>query len=158
MGLLNRKWRLIDWDSIKLSDKVYPEGSVALFVFQTKSGQPATGWIDKSYKKYKYKAYCPFNILIHVDFTDSIAENNPELDMGSVEDYFSENLRKIGIAHIVARLVTDKGMDIEFYVEKETDSVKYLNDLKENKDRLVSFEFEAMEDPKWGAFSGLLKI
>jgi hypothetical protein len=162
MGLISRlfgdKKEDQIWTTIKTSDNAYPKNSISILILKTKSGGTGTGWVDKAYDKYAYKKYCSFNVLIKVDLADSIAKNNPDLDMGSVEEYFLENLRKICIAHIVARLVTDEGMNIEMYVEKGKQVAQLLQSMQVDKNRLVSFTTEINKDPDWTAVSGLMNL
>lgn len=162
MGLLDKlfgdKKEDSTWTEIKKGKDIYPQNSISLLMLKTKSGRPGTGWIDKAYEKYAYKKFCPFNILIKVDLADSIVTNNPGLDMGTVEEYFMENVRKICIGHIVARLVTDEGMNIEMYVEKGKQVVEMLETIHSDSKRLVSFNYEINKDPKWTAISGLMNL
>lgn len=157
MGLLDwlfgRAKSNIDWDEIKKIGTIYPENSITLLMLNT-----GTGWVDKGYRTYAYKEFCPYNFLIMVDFTDSIAEDNPDLDMGTVEDFFVEELRKVCVAHIVARTVTDKGMDIEMYLELEDPAMEHLQQILNDPNRLVSFSCEVNTDPKWRAVSQLMKV
>lgn len=161
MGLFDKIFgknkAVLPWDDIKNTDKVYPENSITLFTLQTKNG-PGTGWVDKGYIKYPYKKNCRYNFLIKVDLTDEIAEKNPDLDMGTIEDFFTDELRKIGVAHIVGRLVTDKGLNIEMYLEKLEEPQSHLEFLSKKADRLFSFEIESNEDPWWLAIRGLMKL
>ncbi|MES2656678.1 MAG: DUF695 domain-containing protein [Bacteroidota bacterium] len=121
MGLFDRifgrKEVVPPWNEIKNTDKVYPQPSITLLALQTKNG-PGTGWVDMGYKKYPYKKNCRYNFLIKVYFTDSIAGKNPDLDIGTIEDFFIDELRKICVAHIVGRLATDNGLNIEMYLDK----------------------------------------
>jgi hypothetical protein len=147
-----------NWEEIKKTDKVYPPHSISLLMLNTDSGKSGTAWVDKGYDKYAYKEFCPYNFLIMVDLTDSIAESNADLDMGTVEDFFVDELRKVCVAHIVARVVTDKGMNIEMYLELQKPAMKHLRTILDNPNRLVSFSCEVNEDPKWNAVSGLMKL
>lgn len=40
------------------------------------NGKLGTGWVDKSYRKYEFKEFCPYHIGISIDLTDKVAENN----------------------------------------------------------------------------------
>ncbi|MDN3657057.1 hypothetical protein QWZ08_15515 [Ferruginibacter paludis] len=146
------------WTANKSSDTVYPKSSISILTLKTKRGGTGTGWVNKAYEQYAYKKFCPYNVLIKVDLKDSIAQKNPDLDMRSVEEFFSENLRRICIAHMVARLVTDEGMNIEMYVEKGKQVAELLHEIAINKNRLVSFTTEINKDPNWMAVSGLMKL
>lgn len=156
--LFSKEETNVNWEEIKKTDKVYPPNSISILMLKTDSGKPGTGWVDKAYDKYPHKKYCPHNFLIMVDLTDSIAENNPDLDMGTIEDFFVDELRKVCVAHIVARVVTDNGMNIEMYLELQEPAMKHLQTILDNPNRLVSFSCEVNEDPKWTAVSGLMKL
>jgi hypothetical protein len=148
----------VNWEAIKKTDKVYPPNSISLLMLKTDSGKPGTAWVDKGYDKYAYKKFCPYNFLIMVDLTDSIAESNANLDMGTIEDFFVDELTKVCVAHIVARIVTDKGLKIEMYLELREPAMKHLQTILDNPNRLVSFNFNVNDDPKWAAVSGLMKL
>jgi len=146
------------WDIIKDSQEVYPDNSITLFTLVTKSGVPGTGWVDMAYKKYPYKKQCSYNLLIKVDLSDSVADKNPDLDMGTIEDFFTNELRKICVSHMVARLVTDEGMNIEMYLETDEIAKEHLQYLSANPARQFSFTFELAKDPWWLATRGLMKM
>jgi hypothetical protein len=158
MRLFSKKTNSIDWNTIKQSDKVYPKHSISLVTVQNQEGEISTGWIDKGYEKYPYMGYCPTCMLIRVDLTDSIAESNSDLDMGTVEDFFLENLQKFGVAHMIARIATESGMDIFMYVENKKQSETFLLELSASHERLVSFQIEMTDDPKWKIANNLMKI
>ncbi len=148
----------VNWEEIKKTDKVYPANSISLLMLNTDSGKPGTAWVDKGYDKYPYKKFCPYNFLIMVDLTDSIAKGNLNLDMETIEDFFVDELRKVCVAHIVARVVTDKGMNIEMYLELQEPAMNHLQTILENPNRLVSFNCEVNDDPNWTAISGLMTL
>jgi hypothetical protein len=80
------------------------------------------------------------------------------LDMGMIEDFFIDELRKVCIAHIIARVVTEKGMNIEMYLELKEPAMKHLKAILNDPNRPVSFKFEVKDDPKWIAGSNLMKL
>ncbi|MCX2575364.1 hypothetical protein [Pedobacter sandarakinus] len=121
-----------------------------------KNGEMGTGWVDKSYKNYNYKEFCPYNIQIEIDLTDEIAINNSDLDMGTIEDFFSDTLNKICICHLVSRLVSDKGMDIIIYAELERPTTQYLEKIKNDANRIISFNYKSFHDPRWTKIKKLL--
>jgi hypothetical protein len=145
------------WNEIKDTAKVYPKNSISIIQFKLKD-KLGTGWIDKAYVDYPYKINCPYSFLIKVDLTDSIGQKRPDLDMATIEDYFVNELRKICVTHIVARLVTETGLNIEMYLEKGDEVLKYLQTLSKNPERLVSFDFQASNDPKWESIKGLMQL
>ena len=162
MGLFDRIFSKqktnINWEEVKKTDKVYPPNSISLLMLKTDGGKSGTGWVDKAYNIYAYKEFCPYNFLIMVDLTDNIAESNPNLDMATIEDFFVNELRTICIAHIVARVVTDVGINIEMYLELQEPAIKHLQTILDNPKRFVSFSCEVNEDPKWTAVSGLMNF
>lgn len=145
-----------EWE--QSSGNVYPQNSISLLMLETESGKPATAWVDNAYHDYKYKNYCPYNFLLTIDLTDEIATRNENIDMGMVEDYFVSEVRKICIAHIVARVPTDVGMNIEMYVEELNPAMGHLKEIFESDTRLVTFGCEINQDPEWKAVEGLMNI
>jgi hypothetical protein len=112
-------------------------------------GEIGTGWVDKAYKKYEYKQFCPYHISIQVDLTDHIALKNPDLDMGTIEDFFSEGLKEICLCHMVSRLASEKGMEIEIYVADKEKVNVFLTETKNDENRLFTFDYLTDLDPKW---------
>jgi hypothetical protein len=159
MGFLNNLFgtKNIDWQQVKTTDAVYPKTLFSLFTYQTDGGM-ATGWVDKGYKDYSYKTHCPYHLHIIVDCTDSIAEKNPDLDMGMIEDFFTDILKPICICHMVARKATSIGMDIEMYIETSETINELLLKESTNPDRLFSFSFTIKNDPKWNGVKDLMNI
>lgn len=147
--LFKRQFPIIDWQLVKESNKVYPESSFTLLKITTSSGRFGTGWVDKAYTRYEYKKFCPYHVLITVNLTDHIAENNPDIDMGTIEDYFSEPLKQICTFHMVSRVVTDEGMDIEGYLELDESAENFLTAKSQAEDRLVTFSYKINFDPNW---------
>ena len=161
MGLLNKLFGgkpKIDWEEIKRTKKLYPANSLTLFTFTNGNGDMGTGWVDMGYSDYQYKRFCPFNLRIMVDLTDSIAESNPDLDMGDIEDFFSMELQKLGVAHFVARVVTEQGLNLEFYLEESEPITSYLKRLSTDPSRLVSFTMNITHDPRWDTVRGLMRV
>jgi hypothetical protein len=146
------------WNDIKKTDKVYPQNSISILMMKTESGKPSTGWVDKAYKQYEYKKFCPYNFMIMVSLKDSVAQKNPTLDMGTIETFFTEELRKVGIAHIIARVATDDGVNIEMQLEDNKAAMEHLQNILADPNRLVSFNCEVNYDPKWTAVAGLMNL
>ena len=143
------------WEEIKGTDKAYPPHSFKLFPLKTKSGF-AMGWVDKGYVKYPYKKYCKYNFLIKVYIKD--VQTLSAFDLGAIQDFFSAELRKICVAHSVARIVTDFGLNIEMYLDKEEEALEHLKTLASNPDLGFKFGAESSDDPTWLAVSGLLEL
>jgi len=161
MGIFNKlfgKADSINWVEVRETENVYPISSLSLLALSDKNGMASTGWIDLAYEDYEYKKYCPVNFLLKIDLTDEIAERNPDLDMGTIEDILTEESRKYGVAHMVARLVTDKGMDIEMYADNAERVLEHLWTISQKPERQFSFEIDANKDPKWSAFNQLVGL
>jgi hypothetical protein len=146
-----------DWAEVKESGAVYPSSSFTLFLLKTRSGKLGTGWVDRGYTQYKYKFFCPYNFIIKVDLSDSISENNPDIDMSSIEDFFKKELEAICTAHMVARVVTDNGMCIEMYIENRELAIQHLENIWDGKNQFISFTYEVAYDPDWAGISKLIK-
>lgn len=150
--------RATEWDFIKSSVELYPQGPIAILQMKSKEGSLLTGWVNKGYENYPYKHFCKYNFLIKVNLLDKIASPNPDLDMGTIEQYFLGNLRKASVCHLVARIATDEGLNLEMYLENQDIGMITLLNLSNNPNRLVSFTYESKYDSDWSAVSGLFKI
>ena len=118
---------------------------------------PATGWIDLAYVNYKFKKCCPFNLQLSVEIPDD--ENTLEdLDFGTIEDYFTNELKKICVTHPVARLATDFGFIMDFYVDKAESASEKLSELYEDPNKLVEFGCGFKNDPKWREYNRITKL
>lgn len=137
---------------------MYTPNDFFLLRFKTSNGEIGTGWVDKGYKAYGYKQCCPYHVSIRVDLTDQIAQHHQDLDMGTVEDFLSEELKKICICHMVSRLASEKGMDIELYVEHKTQVEVFLTKAQQDENRLFTFDYEIGFDPKWKKATKLLSL
>lgn len=155
--LFGKKEEVPNWAEAVADGLVYPKESISLVSLQTKAGM-GTGWIDKSYLKYPYKTNCRYNVLIDVDLADDFAQNNPDLDMATIEDFLIDELRKVSVAHVISRLATETDMTMEFYVENKDDSEDFLKSASSDPNRQFSFSFEINEDPWWLAVRPLLKM
>ncbi|WP_400260876.1 hypothetical protein ACFX5U_12400 [Sphingobacterium sp. SG20118] len=153
--LFARKISPVDWEIVKYSEKVYPENSITLLLLTMPNGSKGTGWVDMAYRKYEFKEFCPYHVRISVDFTDQVADDNADLDMGEIEDFFSDELKKICICHIISRVVSEIGMDIDYYVEVDEPIEQYLRKLSLAKNIFVSFTYKIDFDPKWKKVSHL---
>ncbi len=162
MGLLNRFFggtnNNVDWLAIKATDKVYPNHAASILMLKTKSGKSATGWLDKSYHQYEYKRFSPYNLLVRVSLPRQRTEHSAAIDMEVVQLFFITEIRRVSIAHIVARIVTDEGMNLEIYLEQKQPVIEHLDQLKDNTTLFDSFTYEINKDPRWTAVSGLMKL
>lgn len=157
-NLFGRKIPIANWEEIKFSNKLYPKHSFTILRLKTSNGEVGTGWVDKAYKEYHYKQFCPYHISIQIDLSDPIAEKKPDLDMGTIEDFFSEELKKISVCHMVARLCSHKGMDVEIYVDNEAPVSTFLTKTQKDENRLFTFDYQTEVDPKWKKVNKLLSL
>ncbi len=148
----------VDWLAIKATDKVYPNHSISILRLKTRSGKLATGWVDKSYDEYQYKRFSPFNLLVKVELHQQPAEAITAIDMEAIQHFFITEVRRVSIAHFVARLVTDEGMDLEIYLEQKQPVIEHLDQLKDDPALFKSFTYEINKDPRWTAVNGLMKL
>lgn len=159
MGLFNRLFRKKkNWDELDNQNSIYPDANISLLTFDAEDGTSLTGWIDVGYADYEFKQYCPYNILVKINLKDDSFPTNPELSMEEIEDYFLQKLRSIGVVHLVARLATIEGLNLEFYMEDYKNSKALLFELSGSEERLVSFTCEINDDPKWRAVAGLMQL
>lgn len=141
----------VDWELVRSSDKVYPKNSITLLLLTMPNGSKGTGWVDMAYRKYKFKEFCPYHIRI-------IVEENTDLDMGEIEDFFSDELQKICIYHIISRRMSEVGMDMDCYVEVDESVEQYLRKISLAENRFVSFSYQIDFDPKWNNVSHLFNL
>lgn len=145
----------MNWEEIKLDKKrIYPKNSITVFMMNTESGKPATHWVDKAYKNYEFKNECMFNCYITVDLTDVFNSQKENID---IEKYFTTKLREVCVCHLVARITTNTGINLELYVDDVEKVVNKLNEIEETKNRLVNFNCEINDDENWENVEGILK-
>lgn len=147
--LFGREVSHVDWEVVKHAENVYPESSITILLLTLPNGLKGTGWVNMAYRKYEFKEFCPYHVRISVDFHDQVAEENPDLDMGEIEDFFSDELQKICICHMISRQVSEVGMEIDCYVEADESVEQILRKLSLDENRLVSFTYKIDFDPKW---------
>ena len=162
MNFLNKffgnKPSVVDWEVVKYSEQISPKHSFTLLKLTMQNGMLGTGWVDKLYRMYEFKQFCPYHIVISIDLTDKVAENNPNLDMGTMKDVFLDELKKICICHLVSRLVSDGGMEIQCYSEEDEPIEQFLRKVSSAENRLVSFNHQIDYDPKWKRVNRLLNL
>ncbi|MBW3517908.1 DUF695 domain-containing protein [Flavobacterium sp. NKUCC04_CG] len=140
----------MNWKETSLDKmQIYPVNSITVFMMDTQNGKTETHWVDKAYKNYKFKKECKFNCYITVDFTDDFNAQQDQLDITDIEKYLTTNLREVCVCHLVARITTDVGINLEFYVDEVEEAIKRLNELEEDTDRLINFDCEITEDEEW---------
>lgn len=148
---------MMTWEEVKTdSQKVYPQSSITVFLMDTEQGKPATHWVDKAYKEYSYKEFCPFNCLVSIDLGDAFNVSKGNMDIVEVENYFKDELRKVCVCHLLARVTTDHGFDIELYVDDVERALEKFEELAQNPGRLLNFNCEITEDSDWENIEGLL--
>ncbi len=140
----------MNWEDIKSDHKkVYPANSITVFMMDTENGKAATHWVDEAYKNYEFKAECMFNCYVTVDFTDGFNSQKEIPDIAEIEKYFTEKLREVCVCHLVARITTDTGINLELYVDNVDHAIKKFNEIEEDALRLVNFSCEITDDENW---------
>lgn len=148
----------MNWNEIKKDkDKVYPAHSITLFMMNTETGKPATCWVDKGYRDYPYKNQCMYNCFISIDLSTEFNSRKKELDFADIEDYFVTKLREACICHIVARITTVKGLNLELYVDDVESALAKFNEIENDPDRLINFDCEITDDENWENVKNLLE-
>lgn len=159
MGFFNRLFRKKkNWEELDDQASIYPDASISLLSFESEDGEALTGWVDTGYEDYPFKQYCPYNILVKVNLKDPAFKTRSNISMEEIEDYFLSQLRPIGVTHLVARIPTLDGPNLEFYLEDYKKSKALLFDLSTQDDRLVSFTCEINDDSKWRAVMRLMDL
>lgn len=156
-GIFKRGKENIDCNSIRDSADLYPQNSISVIMVQTDSGKAATGWVDLAYVNYKYKKCCPFNLQFNVEISDSQAESD-ELDFGTIEDYFINELKKGCVTHPVARVTTDFGFIMDMYIDDTKFASKKLAEIYEDPNKIVEFGCGFNKDPKWKEYNRITKL
>lgn len=72
--------------------------------------------------------------------------------MGTIEDFFTDELNKICICHMVSRFVSENGIDIMLYAEQEEPVIEYMEKIRNDANRFVSFKYALIYDPRWVNF------
>lgn len=156
-GLFKRKATLVEFEQSKIDGTVYPGDSITVLQIQTESGQFGTAWVNKKYKGYAFKEFCPYFIVMKMDLSNIDGEQRDQLDMSTIEDYFDAQLKTIGICHFIARFVTDKGMEMLFYSESNPKFEEVINELMKENDLNLDFEVNINEnDPMWRSMKMVL--
>ena len=155
--LFKKEKESIDCNSIKDSTDLYPQNSISVVMVQTASGKPATGWVDLGYENYKYRKCCPFNLQFNIEISDNQTESD-ELDFGTIEDYFINELKKGCITHPVARVATDFGFIMDLYVDNAEFASQKLAEMYEDPNKLVEFGCGFNKDPKWKEYNKIIKL
>lgn len=147
----------MNWEEVKLDNrKVYPTNSITIFMMDTENGKPATHWVDKAYKNYEFKGECMFNCYVSIDLTDDFNSQKEDLDFAEIEAYFTTQLRKVCVCHLVARITTDTGINLELYVDNVEDAINKFNEIEQDANRLVNFNCEINDDENWENVAGIL--
>ena len=147
-----------EWYAIKESKDLYVKGPIAILRMKSKKGLLLTGWVNKGYKDYPYKNFCKQNFLIKVNLLDNPAASNSNIGMDTIEEYFLSNLREACVCHLVARLATDEGLNLEMYLDDRDSAMITLLNLSKNQNNLASFTYENHYDPHWDAVQGLFNL
>ncbi|WP_407404764.1 DUF695 domain-containing protein [Chryseobacterium sp.] len=138
------------WEEIKLDqNSVYPKNEITEFVMEVDNGNLETHWVDKAYAHYAHKKNCKYNFLVLIDVTDEYNSKKDNHDIIKIEKYFDKKLKAACVCHFVARITTDNGMNLEFYIDDVQSAINVLNDIKRNNNRLVDFNCDITDDENW---------
>lgn len=141
----------MSWNEIKTDNKkIYPSESITLFMMETNSGKTATHWVDKAYENYAFKKECMYNCFVEVHFTNEKNSTEEIIDIAEIEDLFKTKLRKVCVCHIIARITTDQGINIEYYVDDVEKAIATFNQIEDELDSSFSFSCEISDDEDWG--------
>ena len=156
-GLFKRKPTAEEFEQAKRDGSVYPGQSITLLQIETANGAKGTAWVNKAYKGYRFKEFCPHYVIVRVNLSDSAIAENEELDMSTIEDFFDGKLRSIGVSHFIGRFVTDNGMDLLFYTEANPHFEEVLTELMNENEFNLDIEVEINEhDSKWRSMAMVL--
>lgn len=157
-GLFKKKPNREDFETAKDDGTVYPKGSITLLQIETESGAQATAWINKGYKGYPFKEFCPCFYKIGIDLQNRQGKDDDQLDMSTIEDYFEGELRSKGVSHFIARFITDKGMDLLFYTEHESSIHDHVVSLISTNELGLELDVSLHEnDSKWRSMAMVLR-
>jgi hypothetical protein len=81
-----------------------------------------------------------------------------ELDMGTIEDYFTDILKKECVVHLVSRIATDYGMIMDFYIDNPDFAHQTLEKLSDSEAKLVEFGCGFNHDPKWKEYNRITRL
>jgi len=118
-------------------------------------GTLANGWVDLAYMKYEFKRSCPYNLQFSIEINEHSLEHS---DVGTIEDYFIDELKKGCIVHPVSRVTTDFGFIMDVYIDNPDFAAKTLTALNENPNKLVEFGCGFNHDPKWKEYSRIVSL
>lgn len=138
------------WEEIKLDHNiVYPNTEIVEFLMETDEGNMETHWVDRGYDNYAYKKECKYNCMVVVDITDDYNSKKDDHDIVTIENYFNKRLKAVCTAHFIARITTDNGITLEFYVDDVQSAITTLNKMKKDKYKLVNFNCDITDDENW---------
>lgn len=149
-----KKWQRSEWNSVKKSSHLYPAGPMVTLKIKSTDGRLLSGWVNSGYKKYAHRQFCAYNFLINVTYPGA-ALSHTETDMETVEQYFRSQLQNVCVSHMVARLATIEGLNLEMYLEDATAGKAALQKMANNPYNFFSFTYEYHFDPDWEAVSGI---
>ncbi len=141
----------MNWEEIKKSDKAFPKDKIVITEVEFKEGI-RTAWINVGYKNYPYKEFCKTLGILTVDFEDMNTIHEQEIQL-----YFQKELNKGFVSHLISRIPTEFGIEMLFYFENNELAIKKLNEIYEDKDKLVDFGCQTQEDSEWKTIDGMMK-
>lgn len=80
------------------------------------------------------------------------------MDMGTIKNFFSDELKRIYICRLVSRMVSDIGMKIECYSEENEPMEQFLRKVSLAENRFVYFTYKIDYDTEWRQVNQLLSL
>ena len=140
----------MDWNVIKAAGKAYPESRISIVEQEYATGM-RSAWVNTGYKDYVYKALCPTLGILGVEFADMNGISEQE-----IQDYFTDELTKVCVSHLISRIPTDNGIEMLFYFDDKDLVVEKLGEIYEDENKLVDFSCRIQDDPTWSAVQAML--
>ena len=162
----------IDWDQIKQDvSKVHPKREIVIYTLSSINGT-SLAWVNVSYSNYQYRKFCRFCVEIEIELGEKDKKTldldeykmqlelggigNKKLDFDSIENYFADKLFGNCTALVLYINTTEKGFEIEIYVDNLEKATDRLNEMKFDTNRIFNFDFKITEDENWDIIGMML--
>ena len=134
------------WDEIKKSKEVYPTDTLTAYNFKVLDFIERR-WINKAYKDYKYKSYCPRKVEFRFDAASPGVWSLLSGDTLGLAKFLQADMQKQGICHLVAQTLSYNKLTIYFYLEDELFPFETENKIR------VQHELFTILEPDWKSYS-----
>ena len=74
---------------------------------------------------------------------------NKKLDFDYIENYFVEHFHGICTALVLCITTTEKGFEVEIYIDDFEKTTNRLNEIKLDNDSVFDFDYKITEDENW---------